>query len=123
MSLGGLSNIRILLQLPINADTDLTPYDTGTFVSAGTVVAGQAVALATAAFRDNILDLASGQTGVAACRLEGGDVVCGERRIALPDLHRAGTAAATASKRTAMPISRRAPSPSMSRASVLRCIA
>ena len=29
----------------INADTDLTPYDTGTFASTGTVVAGQAVAL------------------------------------------------------------------------------
>ena len=29
----------------INADTDLTPYDTGTFASTGTVVAGQAVEL------------------------------------------------------------------------------
>ena len=27
----------------INADTDSTPYDTGTFASTGTVVAGQAV--------------------------------------------------------------------------------
>ena len=40
----------------INADTDLTPYDTGTFASTGTVVAGQAVALTAAALRDNILD-------------------------------------------------------------------
>jgi putative selenate reductase molybdopterin-binding subunit len=39
----------------INADTDLTPYDTGTFASTGTVVAGQAVALTAAALRDNIL--------------------------------------------------------------------
>ena len=29
----------------INADTDLSPYDTGTFASTGTVVAGQAVEL------------------------------------------------------------------------------
>ena len=32
------SNIAI-----INGDTDQTPYDTGTFASTGTVVAGQAV--------------------------------------------------------------------------------
>ena len=41
----------------INADTDKAPYDTGTFASTGTVVAGQAVALTAAALRDNILDL------------------------------------------------------------------
>ena len=58
----------------INADTDLTPYDTGTFASTGTVVAGKAVALAAAAMRDNILDFASRHTGVdlASCRLEDG---------------------------------------------------
>jgi len=39
----------------VNADTDLTPYDTGTFASTGTVVAGKAVALTAAALRDNIL--------------------------------------------------------------------
>src|SRR6202012_1115220 len=33
----------------INADTDLTPYDTGTFASTGTVVAGQAVTQTAAA--------------------------------------------------------------------------
>ena len=32
----------------INADTDETPYDTGTFASTGTVVAGKAVALTAA---------------------------------------------------------------------------
>ena len=36
----------------INADTDRTPYDTGTFASTGTVVAGQAVELTAAALRD-----------------------------------------------------------------------
>ena len=78
----------------INADTDRTPYDTGTFASTGTVVAGQAVALTAAALRDNILDFASRHTGVdrAACRLEATAVLCGNHRIALADLHAAGTA-------------------------------
>ena len=79
----------------INADTDLTPYDTGTFASTGTVVAGQAVALAAAALRDNILDFASHHTGVAiaACRLDDGTVVCDEQRIELSALYCAGIAA------------------------------
>ena len=79
----------------INADTDLTPYDTGTFASTGTVVAGQAVALTAAALRTNILDFASRHTGVApdACRLDGAVVICGNQQIALADLHIAGTKA------------------------------
>ncbi|HSJ41116.1 MAG TPA: molybdopterin cofactor-binding domain-containing protein, partial [Xanthobacteraceae bacterium] len=79
----------------INADTDLTPYDTGTFASTGTVVAGQAVNLTAKALRDNILDFASRHTGVAAadCRLDDGVVVCGNQQIALTDLHVAGTKA------------------------------
>ena len=77
----------------INADTDLTPYDTGTFASTGTVVAGQAVALTAAALRDNILDFASRHTGVPLpdCHLADDAVLCGTRRIALADLHAAGT--------------------------------
>ncbi len=77
----------------INADTDLAPYDTGTFASTGTVVAGKAVDLAANALRDNILAFAGRHTGMeaAACRLDGAVVVCGERRIALADLHAAGT--------------------------------
>jgi putative selenate reductase molybdopterin-binding subunit len=79
----------------INADTDLTPYDTGTFASTGTVVAGQAVALAAAALRDNILAFAARHAGSApaACRLEDETVVCGTRRIALAELHEAGARA------------------------------
>jgi putative selenate reductase molybdopterin-binding subunit len=79
----------------INADTDLTPYDTGTFASTGTVVAGQAVNLTAVALRNNILDFASRHTGVAAadCRLDDGVVVCGNQQIALADLHIAGTKA------------------------------
>jgi CO/xanthine dehydrogenase Mo-binding subunit len=77
----------------VNADTDLTPYDTGTFASTGTVVAGQAVALTAAALRDEILDYASRHTEIprSACRLESEHVLCGERRISLADLHAAGT--------------------------------
>jgi len=76
----------------INADTDLTPFDTGTFASTGTVVAGQAVALTAAQLRANIVEYASHLTGTAAeCRLEGDAVVCGDRRMSLADLHAAGT--------------------------------
>jgi CO/xanthine dehydrogenase Mo-binding subunit/aerobic-type carbon monoxide dehydrogenase small subunit (CoxS/CutS family) len=79
----------------INADTDLAPYDTGTFASTGTVVAGKAVALGAAAMRDNILDFASRHTGVdlASCRLDDASVICGGERISLQDLHVAGTKA------------------------------
>jgi CO/xanthine dehydrogenase Mo-binding subunit len=79
----------------INADTDLTPYDTGTFASTGTVVAGQAVALAAAALRQNILAFAALHTATdpSAWRLEGDSVVRGNARIALTDLHAAGSAA------------------------------
>jgi len=79
----------------INADTDLTPYDTGTFASTGTVVAGQAVALTAAALRDNIIAFASRHTGAgpADCRIEDRVVVCGNTPIPLRDLHVAGTKA------------------------------
>ena len=79
----------------VNADTDRTPYDTGTYASTGTVVAGQAVALTAAALRDNILDFASrhGAVDRAACRLEPQSVLCGNRRIPLVALHAAGSAA------------------------------
>jgi CO/xanthine dehydrogenase Mo-binding subunit/aerobic-type carbon monoxide dehydrogenase small subunit (CoxS/CutS family) len=79
----------------VNADTDLTPYDTGTFASTGTVVAGQAVALTAAALRDNIIEFASRHTGTppSACRVEDDSVLCGNRRISLADLHAAGVRA------------------------------
>jgi putative selenate reductase molybdopterin-binding subunit len=78
----------------INADTDLTPYDTGTFASTGTVVAGQAVGLSAAALRKNILKFAAEHTGTdpEAWLLEAGAVTNGNRRISLADLHAAGTA-------------------------------
>src|SRR5260221_11808244 len=46
----------------VNADTDLTPHDTGTYASTGTVAAGKAVALTAAALRDNILEYAGQHT-------------------------------------------------------------
>lgn len=77
----------------VNADTDRTPYDTGTFASTGTVVAGKAVHLTAEAMREDIVAFASRHTGTdpAACRLDGDAVVCGNRRIPLSDLHAAGT--------------------------------
>src|SRR5262249_16377511 len=77
----------------VNADTDKTPYDTGTFASTGTVVAGQAVALTAAMLRDTIIEYAHRNTGVDVkdCRLEGGAVICANKRIALSELHAAGT--------------------------------
>jgi len=76
----------------INADTDLTPYDTGTFASTGTVVAGQAVALTAAALRDNLLEYAGRHTGTdpSIWRLEHDCVVSGNTRISLVDLYAAG---------------------------------
>jgi len=77
----------------VNADTDLTPYDTGTFASTGTVVAGQAVALTAAALRDNILEYANRHMGVslAECRLADDEVMCGAQRMPLSELHTVGT--------------------------------
>ena len=76
----------------INADTDRTPYDTGTFASTGTVVAGKAVHLAAEAIREDILDFACRHTATdrAACRLDDDAVLCGNRRIPLAELHAAG---------------------------------
>jgi len=76
----------------INADTDLTPYDTGTFASTGTVVAGQAVALTAAALRDNLLEYTGRHTGTdpSNWRLEHDGVVSGNTRISLVDLYAAG---------------------------------
>ncbi len=87
---GRLADIDI-----INADTDRTPYDTGTFASTGTVVAGQAVGLAAAALRANILEFAGRHTatGPASWTLADGYVTSGNQRLSLVDLHEAGQAA------------------------------
>ena len=74
------------------ADTDRTPYDTGTFASTGTVVAGKAVHLTAEAMREDILDFASRHTGAdrANCRLDNDAVICGNKRVPLAELHAAG---------------------------------
>ena len=80
----------------INADTDLTPYDTGTFASTGTVVAGQAVdahGRRPCATTSSTSPAATPASAAADCRLDDGAVVCGNQRIALTDLHVAGTKA------------------------------
>ncbi|MGH6825543.1 molybdopterin-dependent oxidoreductase [Methyloceanibacter sp.] len=77
----------------INADTDLAPYDTGTFASTGTVVAGQAVMLTAKALRDNIIEYASRHTGceTSECRLLDDAIICANQKIPLTDLYAAGT--------------------------------
>ena len=79
----------------INADTDKAPFDTGTFASTGTVVAGQAVTLTAKALRQNILAYVARTTGTASedWTLDGKDAVSGNRRLPLADLHATGTAA------------------------------
>jgi putative selenate reductase molybdopterin-binding subunit len=77
----------------INGDTDQTPYDTGTFASTGTVVAGQAVEKTAIALRDNMLDYARRYTDcdVSECRLHDDAIICANRKIPLAELYAAGT--------------------------------
>jgi CO/xanthine dehydrogenase Mo-binding subunit/aerobic-type carbon monoxide dehydrogenase small subunit (CoxS/CutS family) len=72
-------------------DSDQTPYDTGTFASTGTSVATLGVQRAAEALRENLLDLASQLSGVPVeqCRLEDGQVCCGERSLSLQHLYEA----------------------------------
>jgi putative selenate reductase molybdopterin-binding subunit len=79
----------------INADTDLAPYDSGTFASTGTVVAGKGVALAAEALRDKIVEFAARYTGAdpAQTTLEDGAVMCAGKRISLSDLYAASVKA------------------------------
>lgn len=78
----------------VNADTDLTPYDTGTFASTGTVVAGNGVAMAAVALVENILQYAGRHSDMpaSAWRLQEGFVISANRRIALSELYTAGIA-------------------------------
>ena len=79
----------------INADTDLAPYDSGTFASTGTVVAGQAVELTSKALRANILAYAARRTHSSPddWTLVDDAVVSGNVRIELTELYSLGTAA------------------------------
>ncbi len=79
----------------INADTDLAPYDSGTFASTGTVVAGQAVELTSRALRANILAYAARRTHTSPddWSLADDAAVSGNARIELTELYKLGTAA------------------------------
>ncbi len=76
----------------VNADTDRTPYDTGTFASTGTVVAGKAVLAAADAMKADIVDIAARltKTPPEQCRLDKDAVICGNRRLPLVDLYAEG---------------------------------
>lgn len=75
----------------INADTDRTPYDTGTFASVGTSIGGLAVKRASEALRDSMLDIASRLTStpLEQCTLGDGKVTCGSRTLSLAELYEA----------------------------------
>jgi len=79
----------------VQSDTDRTGYDTGAFASTGTIVAGNAVRLATEALRERILDFASAHSGASrdASRLDDGAVRCNGSRIPLAELLVAAQAA------------------------------
>ena len=70
------------------ADTDRTPYNTGTFGSTGTSVAAVAVSKAAEALRDNLVEVASALMDVSAaeCRLEHDRVQCGNHSITLKEV-------------------------------------
>jgi putative selenate reductase molybdopterin-binding subunit len=76
----------------LNADTDKTPYDSGTFASVGMMVPTKAVENAALALRDTIVAFAARTTGTKPedCRLENDAVVCGKRRLALTEMYAAG---------------------------------
>src|SRR4029077_1409417 len=71
------------------ADTDKTPYDSGTFASTGISVATLGVEKAAAALRDSLLDVASQVSGVpvASCHLGDGCLICGNQSLTLQQLH------------------------------------
>jgi putative selenate reductase molybdopterin-binding subunit len=70
------------------ADTDKTPYDTGTFASVGISVSGLAVEKAANALKEHILEVAAPLLGAAPadCLLGHGEVICGVRRLPLAGL-------------------------------------
>ena len=71
-----------------NADTDEAGYDTGTFASTGTVVAGAAIQEAATVLRDQLRDLAARYTKlpVGRCQLGEGFVACNGTPLPLSDL-------------------------------------
>ncbi len=75
----------------VNADTDKTPYDSGTFASVGMMVPAKAVENAATALREKILAFAARTTGgqLDRCRMDDDGVICGDRRVPLVELYAA----------------------------------
>ncbi|MEA9987086.1 molybdopterin-dependent oxidoreductase [Subtercola sp. RTI3] len=80
------------------SDTDVVPYDTGAFGSAGTVVAGKAVLAAATALAVKLGEVAEALTGIpaAAWQLNSEGLSSGDRMLTLTELAAAGTEAAPA---------------------------
>ena len=72
----------------INADTDNSPYDSGTFASVGMMVPTKAVEQAAFALRDRIIGYASRMKNVDAekCTLEDGAVKAAGKRVPLEEI-------------------------------------
>lgn len=89
----------------INADTDRTPYDTGTFASVGTSIGGLAVQRAADALKESLLEIASRMTStpLVACHLGDGAIICGSRSLPLSELY-----AATPEPRHQLKVARKA---------------
>ena len=79
----------------LQSDTAHGGHDTGAFGSTGTVVAGKATEHAALALRDKILGFAATHATApdASCALADEAVLCGGKRIALTELHKAAAAA------------------------------
>ncbi|HKE37314.1 MAG TPA: molybdopterin cofactor-binding domain-containing protein, partial [Candidatus Baltobacteraceae bacterium] len=83
----GCSTARVSF---LNADTDKTPYDSGTFASVGMMVPTLAVNNGALALREKILAYASRSTGekLERCHLADDRVVCGRHKIPLTELYK-----------------------------------
>lgn len=78
----------------VQSDTDRTGFDTGAFASAGLFVAGNAVARASAALRDRMLEVAAThmEVSTADCATDDDGIICGDRHISLAELIKVGRA-------------------------------
>jgi len=78
----------------INADTDRTPYDSGTFASVGMMVPTKAVENAAFALRERIVSFVARATGERPdrCSLDGDGVRHGDTSMSLQELYALGAA-------------------------------
>lgn len=73
----------------VQADTDVTPYDTITAGSRSTYHTGNAVRQVAEAMRDKLIALAAEQFGTSEVTLDADGLHAGEQHVSLPDLVRA----------------------------------